>query len=111
MTSFSQEGIEMAARTTYNFSYFCYESEVSQGSWDDTTTKWALTVAVKDVKRLGSSWVGQARCKGRTTKNKARVRVGLAVKVQRKKEERLARNSCKKSELTEPQTTTSNEED
>ena len=46
MTSFSQEGIEMAARTTYNFSYFCYESEVSQGSWDDTTTKWALTVAV-----------------------------------------------------------------
>ena len=46
MTSFSQEGIEMAVRTTYNFSDFCYESEVSQGSWDDTTTKRALTVAV-----------------------------------------------------------------
>ena len=46
MTSFSQEGIEMAPRTTYNFLDFCYESEVSQGSWDDTTTKRALTVAV-----------------------------------------------------------------
>ena len=44
------------------------------------------------MKRLGSSWVGQATCKGRTKKNKAKVRVGLAVKVQRKKEERLARS-------------------
>ncbi|KAG5006670.1 hypothetical protein JHK85_025212 [Glycine max] len=49
----------------------------------------------KDVKRLGSSWVGQARCKGRTMKNKARVRVGLAVKVQRKKEERCKGRTTK----------------
>ncbi|KAK7387876.1 hypothetical protein VNO78_22673 [Psophocarpus tetragonolobus] len=33
MTSFSQEGIEMAPRAS-NFSQFCYPSEVSQGSWD-----------------------------------------------------------------------------
>ncbi|KHN48353.1 Ethylene-responsive transcription factor ERF086 [Glycine soja] len=46
MTSFSQEGIEMAPRTTYNFLDFCYESEVSQGSWDDTTRKKALIVVV-----------------------------------------------------------------